>query len=233
MSESSKKFRPGGGCLALLFICGFFGFCCWLVYVASQPQDLSDIAAYAELKGGTEDATEGGASQIAPRNLLQVLTDADFNGDSVEITESELNRYLHMTLSPKQRGIFNLVTGINGVWIRLHDGFAEVIIERKIQGYETSFDHQFSYFIQVEPQEDGSIALDYNGGELFGGLAKMGSQAGQLSLPQSANALFGTAAESIAAVYEKELEFLTEKSARLEISQDRILYVGRGTGKPR
>ncbi|MBO5683563.1 MAG: hypothetical protein J6R92_01315 [Akkermansia sp.] len=80
------------------------------------PQNMRDIAGYSD---------NGSA-----RDLSALLGNA--NGQEISFTEAEVNRYLRETCRLRQTGIFSIITHGQGVAIRIHDGYAEVVIDRMI-----------------------------------------------------------------------------------------------------
>ncbi len=98
--------------LALVVLAG-------LAYISFDPQDLTDIEGYRETPGPTP---PGG------RNLATVLENAVKNGHGVRVTEKEINDYILRTLKFRQEGVFKGRIEARGVWVRLNDGEAEVIL---------------------------------------------------------------------------------------------------------
>ena len=80
------------------------------------PQNMKDIAGYAD---------NGSA-----RDLSALLRNA--NGQEIVFTEGEINRYLRDTCRLRQTGIFSIITHGQGVAVRIHDGYAELVIDRMI-----------------------------------------------------------------------------------------------------
>lgn len=112
-------------------------------YFTFEPQDLSDIDGY-------EEQIQRPARE--PRDLLAVLESARENGLSVKISEEELNAYLKYTLKFEQEGLFKNYMEAKGVWVRLGDGEAEVIIERELNGQRR---HTISMYLKAEQREEG------------------------------------------------------------------------------
>ena len=138
-----------GGCmrlvlvlsLLLLSVLGAF------TYLTFDAQDLSDIDGYRET-----------ASLIPPpgRDLAKVLDAAQKGGHTATLTEREINSYLIRTLNGSQEGLFKDRVAMKGVWVRLTEDQAEVIIEREIMGERR---HTISMFLNIEQQlgEDGQV----------------------------------------------------------------------------
>ena len=127
--------------LLLLAVLGVF------TYLTFDAQDLSDIDGYRET-----------ASLIpAPgRDLAKVLDAAQKGAHTATLTEREINSYLIRTLKSTQEGVFKDRVALKGVWVRLTEDQAEVIIEREIMGERR---HTISMFVQIEQQvgEDGQV----------------------------------------------------------------------------
>ena len=143
--EPKKK----GGCLRsvlmlallLLAVLGIFA------YLTFDSQDLSDIDGRRK---------EVSAVPAPGRDLAKVLESALKGGHSATLTEREINHYLINTLKLRQEGVFKNHLELKGVWVRLKEDQAEVIIEREFKGGRR---HTISMFIQVEQvaTEEGGV----------------------------------------------------------------------------
>lgn len=80
------------------------------------PQNLRDIAGYSD---------NGSA-----RDLAAQLKNA--NGQEISFTEAEINRFLRETCRLRQTGVFSIITHGHGVGLRIHNGYAELVIDRMI-----------------------------------------------------------------------------------------------------
>lgn len=80
------------------------------------PQNMRDIAGYSD---------NGSA-----RDLTALLRNA--NGREISFTEAEVNRYLRETCRIRQTGVFSIITHGHGIAVRIHDGYAELVIDRMI-----------------------------------------------------------------------------------------------------
>lgn len=99
------------------------------------PQDMRDIAGYTD-KG-------------TARDLLVALRNA--NGGELIFTEGEINRYLRDTCRLRQTGIFSVIAHAQGAAVRMHDGYAELIIDRVLS---THFHQTTSIFLRFEREMD-------------------------------------------------------------------------------
>ena len=128
MAEKKSEKKKKGGCFkffVLLILMAGVGLLGFLTYRTFEPQDLSDIDGYRAER-----------SLIPPpgRHVGNVLVEAQKGGLPVRITEREINHYLIRTLKMRQGGLLADYVELQGVWVRLEDGVAEVIIEREIDG---------------------------------------------------------------------------------------------------
>lgn len=177
------------GLLSLLLIIG-------LSVLTFQPRDLSDIDGYRE---GAEPLPTSGP------DLASVLRNAEKAGHSVIITEKELNEYLLRTLSFKQTGAFEGWFRARGVWVRLGEGEAEVILEREMLEGER---HTISMILRPEQTETDS-GLNTSVHRRRGWWGRVKVWGGMLRFTQSSFS-------SLADQYEEELE-LIEKLFRSQM----------------
>lgn len=149
------------------------------------PQDLSDIAGYSD-KGTS-------------RDLATLIRNAQ--GKEVTFTEAELNRYLRATCRLRQTGIFSIVAKCQGVAIRIHDGYAEVVIDRIIGSnlhQTTSANLSFS---QVTEHGRPVLNVDFCGGSPLLGNMPRGGTIGKVNLPQHHIRMLKPALETLLACY--------------------------------
>ncbi len=125
------------------------------------PQNMRDIAGYSD---------NGSA-----RDLCALLSNA--NGQEISFTEAEINRYLRETCRLRQTGIFSIITHGQGVAVRIHDGYAEVVIDRMIganihqtTSVNVAFDQQIEHgrpILKVQFKGDSPLIGDIpNGGSI-------------------------------------------------------------------
>ena len=107
-------------------------------YFISTPQDLDEIGGYRP--GEAEPS----------RDLSVVLQKSHENGHSLALTETEINRWLARTLVTRQGGYAGKWVTLDGVWVRLLDGYAEVIQERTVLGHRFTV----SVYVSVERTEE-------------------------------------------------------------------------------
>lgn len=173
---------------SLLATCIFLAFTIVLISAVVSmwtPQNMRDIAGYAD---------RGSA-----RDLTALLRNA--NGQAISFTEAELNRYLHETCRMRQTGIFSIITHGEGVAVRIHDGYAELVIDRIIGAnlhQTTSVNLSFRQEItHGRPQ----LKVDFKGNtQLFSNLPKGGS-IGMLGIPERHISVLGPALDSLLNCY--------------------------------
>lgn len=131
------------------------------------PQNMRDIAGYSD---------NGSA-----RDLSALLRNA--NGQEISFTEAEINRYLRETCRLRQTGIFSIITHGQGIGVRIHDGFAEVVIDRMIGAnihQTTSVNLSFSQEV-----EHGRpiLKVAFKGDKQLAGEVPCGGSIGTFGLP--------------------------------------------------
>jgi hypothetical protein len=215
MADSSQP-KSGGGCLGrllVLFLLAAGGGLLTALFFIARPQDLSDIGGYGA------DPRAGQA-----RDMKVVLKNSIDRGYPVTLTESEINHWLGRTLSAKQGGLLAKQVSLERVWVRLLDGYAEVIMERKVMGRPFTL----SMFLRVEQLEGsegvkGSIQLD--GGPYHVNLPKppRGGRFGQLVVPQGFLHLVMPAYRKLGVLFLEEKELGFDEMARIRIEKGRLV----------
>lgn len=154
--------------MAMLLFLLFTGGMAWLVVQMWTPQDTRDIAGYTD-KGTASD-------------LLVALRNA--NGAEVVITEGQLNRYLRDTCRLRQTGIFSIIAHAQGVAVRIHDGYAELVIDRILS---THFHQTTAVHLSFEREMDHGrpkLKVEFRGGPPMLGSLSCGGSIGCVSMPQ-------------------------------------------------
>ena len=205
--------RSGGGCfsklLFLILLVAAFGLGVG-IYLATQPQDLSDLALPAK--------------PLPEREMKTVLRSAIDRGYAVTLSEAELNQWLGRTLVAKQGGVLEEKATLERVWVRLLDGQAEVIMERKLFGKAFTV----SMFIQVERMEglNGAVTeIRLHGGPFHPDVPNppRGGRFGKLVVPQGFLLLVKPAYEKLAAVFSEEIELGFREMARINIEKGKLV----------
>lgn len=133
-----------------------------------HPQDLSDIAGYQD---------NGRA-----RDLESLIVNA--NGAPVTFTEAELNRYLRDTCRMRQTGIFSIITSGHGVAVRVHDGYAELVLDRLLGSNFHQTTSVNLTFRQANKLGRPELEVDYKGGPPIAGSLPRGGTIGSIAVPQ-------------------------------------------------
>ncbi|MEO7097919.1 MAG: hypothetical protein ABI162_01060 [Luteolibacter sp.] len=215
MADPTKP-KSGGGCLSklifLILLIGALGLGTALFFI-TQPQNLSDLGGY------------GPAAKTAPvREMKVVLKNAIDRGFPVTLTEADINNWLGRTLSTKQGGLLASQISLERVWVRLEDGVAEVIMERKIMGRPFTV----SMFLQVEKFESAkgvTTQVKLDGGPFHKDfpVPPRGGRFGKLVVPQGFLILVMPAYEKLAGLFAEEKRLGLEEMSRAKIEKGRII----------
>ncbi len=149
------------------------------------PQDLKDIEGY----------TDNGTA----RDLSALIRNA--NGHEISFTEAELNRYLRDTCRLRQTGIFSIIAKCQGVGVRIHNGYAEIVIDRIIGAniHQTTTVH-LTFSRKMEHGRP-KLHVDFNGGEPLLGNMPRGGSIGSINVPQHHIRMLKPALETLIACY--------------------------------
>lgn len=221
MAEKPTKSKSGSGCLGKLL--ALFLLACAVglgaaAYFVAVPQDLSDLGGYGP-------QVEGAPA----RDMKVVLRNAVDRGFAVSLSEAEINRWLAKTLVTKQGGPLGAVIGLERVWVRLKEGHAEVIMERRIK--EQVF--TVSMFLTPELLQ-GPTSVEKNvhlhGGPYHENLPRpmRGGRFGRLVVPQGFLLLVIPAYKNLAAVFKDEIHLGFEEMARIRIENRRLILDPKG-----
>jgi len=214
---NSAKTQAGGGCLhkllVMLLLTGGLVMGVALAFIP-QAQHLMDLGGY----GVAEDAA-------CARDLKTVLQNAVTRRYAVTLTETELNQWLGRALVAKQGGRLAGSVTFERVWVRLEDGRAEVVMERKILGQPFTV----SMYLQVEQTEGPKGVFTevlLHGGPYFQSnlpLPLRGGRLGQLVVPQGFLLLVMPAYERLAALFSDEIHLAFEEMSRVKIEKGRLV----------
>jgi len=225
--------RKSRGCLGMvmtLFVLGLLGALALGFYLISQPQEMGDI-----------DGARA-ASALAPvRDLKSVVQNAVDRGYSVTLTEEEINGYLARTLLARQAGLLSEHVSLDGVWVRLEPGRAEIIMERRILGRPFTV----SSYVRIEQTEELNgrtrTHIVPNGGPYVDGVKlNRGGRFGRLIVPEGFLHLTKPAYKALADVYghetpegwESELQFGAMSRVRIEDGRLTLEPIGSEQGTP-
>lgn len=174
--------------LSILAAVIFLLFTIYLFQAVTQmwtPQNMRDIAGYSD---------NGSA-----RDLSALLRNA--NGQEISFTEAEINRYLRETCRLRQTGIFSIITHGQGIGVRIHDGYAEVVIDRMIGANIHQTTSVFLTFRQEVEHGRPVLKIDFQGGEPLAGDIQKGGSIGIFDLPTRHISMLAPALSTLADCY--------------------------------
>ena len=190
---------------ALLIFLIFNGGLILLVINMWTPQDMRDIAGYTD-KG-------------TARDLAVALKNA--NGGEVIFTEGEINRYLRDTCRLRQTGIFSVIAHAQGMAVRLHDSYAELIIDRTLSTHFHQTTSVHLCFTQEMDHGRPRLKVDFRGGEPIMGSLPRGGCIGGVGVPQRYMQMLRPALETIQDCYPDIFEAVETYGYRPEFHQGR------------
>ncbi len=158
------------------------------------PQNMRNIAGYAD----------HGSS----RDLLALLSNA--NGQEISFTEAELNRFLRDTCRIRQTGIFSIITHGDGIAVRIHNGYAELIIDRLIGAnihQTTSINLTFHQEIKHGHPE---LRIEFKGSDMLYGNLPKGGSIGHMGIPERHISMLVPALNSLLNCYPEILTIIEE-----------------------
>ncbi len=206
--------------VATLLVCAVgLGFA---LYFIAQAQDLRDIHGYTPDKHPS-----------LPQDMKTMLQNSLERSYPVTLTEGDINRWLPATLKTKQGGLLADSVALDGVWVRLEDGRAEVVLERKVLGKPFTV----SMYLQIQQSESDQGAtteVQFHGGAFHPYLPfpKCGGRFGRLPVPQGFLHLVMPAFEKLAAAFPDELSLACKDMARIKIENKRITFDPRPPQQP-
>ena len=173
------------GLLAITLFLSFTILLVTLLFSMWTPQNLRDIAGYSD--NGTA------------RDLSALLRNA--NGREISFTEAEINRYLRETCRLRQTGVFSIITHGQGVALRVHDGYAELVIDRMIGANIHQTTSVNLRFHQETKHGRPILKVEYKGNrELFQDLP-CGGTIGKLGVPERHISMLTPALDSLVTCY--------------------------------
>lgn len=211
MGDDSKA-KSGGGCLSKLMVLFLLVTATGLgtaAFFAVRPQDLTDVGGYGSA------ANHGNA-----RDLKVVLQNAINRGYAVTLTEAEINQWLAKVLATKQGGVLGEKVSLDRVWVRLLDGHAEVIMERRVMG------RPFTVSMFLRPEQLQGLKGVENNVHLDGGpyhpdvpYPPRGGRFGRLVVPQGFLILVRPAYAKLAELFQDEIHLAFERMSRVKIEK--------------
>ncbi len=207
LRELWQRFNFWAVFASVLFLL-FTGILALLVLRMWTPQPLNDIAGFTD-KGRAEN--------------LAVRLD-EYNGQELTISEGELNRYLKETCRMRQTGIFSIIAHAQGVAVRIHDGYAELVIDRVLGANIHQTTSVYITFSQQMEHGRPVLKAEFRGGEPILGSMPRGGQIGQLAVPQRHIQMLQPALETLLACY-PDLTRAMEKHGYLPV------FIGKRVGE--
>lgn len=210
--------REGGGCfsklLFLLLLLGAAGLGSAISF-ALRAQDLSDLSS---------------AAPVAQRDMKTVLQNAIDRQYALTLSEAEINQWLARTLAMRQGGVLSDQVKLKRVWVRLEDGRAEVIMERRVLGAPFTV----SMYLQVERVESSegkATNIRMEGGPYHPDAPRppKGGRFGRLVVPQGFLLLVLPAYKNLAKQFPEELELGIRAMSRITIEKGKIILDPRET----
>ncbi len=175
------------------------------------PQDLSDIAGYED-RGN-------------PKDLTLALKNA--RGTEVVFSESEINRYLRDTCRMRQGGIFSLIAHEHGLAVRLHDGYAELIIDRVLSTHLHQTTAVNLSFVRERMNGTARLRADLRGGEPLLNSLPRGGKIGQVGLPQRYMEMLRPALHTLMQSYAEFVSLIQQHGYYPEFTRGRNGMEGR------
>lgn len=193
LREVWRRFNFWGGLAIAIFLI-FTIVLSRTIYRMWTPQDMRDIAGYSD-KG-------------TARDLVALLRNA--NGQEISFTEAEINRFLRETCRMRQTGVFSIITHGNGIAVRIHDGYAELIIDRLIGSnfHQTTAIHL--NFNQEVEHGTASLKVNFEGGERLPGDIPRGGSIGLVGLPQRHVSVLAPALDTLRNCYPDICEIINK-----------------------
>lgn len=198
--------------LSLLATLIFLAFTCFLYYALFRlwtPQELADISGYRD---------QGSVTDIKAR-----LINAD--GTQISFSEEEINRYLAKNCRARQTGIFSIIAHAQGAAFRLHDGYAELVIDRIIG---SNLHNTTSVYITVERTENHgvhSLSVDIRGGDPIMESVPGGGRIGQVRVPPRCTQMLQPALNSLVACHPDIIRTIMEHDYLPVFSEDKVTFV--------
>lgn len=207
---------PPRGCfsrlivLILLLLVVGLGFS---LYFMAQPQDLSDIQGYKEE-----------SRELLRRDIKSMLQKSHDTKYPVTFTEGQINQWLLGVLRSKQRGPLAELVSLDGVWVRLEDGRAELVMERKVMGKPFTVS-MYLQIQQTENEDSTHTEVQRHGGPYhkFLPFPKCGGRFGQLPVPQGFLLLVMPSFDNLAKAFPDEIRLGFAEMTRIKIEDERLI----------
>ena len=198
--------------LVMILLSAAVGLGVALVFIA-QPQDLKDIGGYGL-------ATKADTNW----NMKTVLQSALDRNQPLTLTERHINQWLSRTLVTKQAGLLAGIVSLERLWVRLEDGHAEVIMERRILGQPFTVS-MFLKVVQTQGPKGVLTQVQLQGGRYLASLPQppRGGRFGTLVVPQGFMLLVLPAYQKLIPLFHDEIHLGFEEMARIQITKGRLI----------
>ena len=182
------------------------------MYFMAQPQDLTDIQGY-----------QPDSRALLRRDIKLLLQKSRDSNYPLTLTECEINQWLLGVLQPKQGGPLADKVSLDGVWVRLENGRAEVVLERKVMGHPFTIS-MYLQIKQTESEKGPNIEVLMHGGPYHPELPfpMCGGRFGKLPVPQGFLLLVMPAFKNLAKAFPEELHLGFEEITRIKIEDERL-----------
>lgn len=223
MGEPANN-QSGTGCMGrigLLFLIVLFAGVIAAGYFIARPQNLREIGGY------------GAGNGESARDLAVVMEKSLEKGHSLALTEKEINQWLSRTLSTRQGGLAARWVTLDGVWVRLLDGHAEVVQERTVMGRTFTV----SVFVSIDcTEEAGRIRkqVHLHAGPYHGDVPRpvRGGRFGQAVVPQGFLIFVMPSFRKLADVFRREIHLGFEEMSSVRFEERRLILHPRKIENP-
>lgn len=182
------------------------------LYYVSQPQDLSDIQGYRPE-----------TRALLRRDIQKMLQESLDRSRPVTLTEGQINDWLRGVVQAKQAGLLADKVSLSGVWVRLEQDRAEIVLERKVMGKPFTV----SMYVQVEMTESEKgvkreVKRHGGGYHEYLPFPTVGGRFGKLAVPQGFLLLVLPSFQKLAALFPEEIRLGFEEMTRIKIDDNQI-----------
>lgn len=190
-------------------------------YYISQPQDLGEIGGYRAEENGEV------------RDLVVVMEKSLEKGHSLALTEAEINRWLARTLSARQGGFTSQWVTLDGVWVRIMDGYAEIIQERTVMGRAFTV----SAFVSIDSREEAGRVhkqAHIHAGPYHEDIPRpvRGGRFGRLIVPQGFLVFVMPSFQELAKQFHREIKLGFEEMSSTRFEKRRLILNPRSAPPP-
>ncbi len=198
--------------LSLLATFLFLAFTCFLYYALFRlwtPQEMTDIAGYRD---------QGSVTDIKAK-----LINAD--GAEISFSEEEINRYLAKNCRARQTGVFSIIAHAQGAAFRLHNGYAELVIDRIIG---SNLHNTTSVYLTVTREEKHgvhSLNVSVKGGTPIMESVPSGGRIGLVRVPPRCTQMLQPALNSLLSCHPDIVRTILEHDYLPVFEEDKVTFV--------